>query len=826
MAGPIFADLEKQFVAAGDTRNALYAHVSGIEAQVETLNLQKSSEEMTQILARPDIQNDLALKQRCLEVKGEVDLNLDGVSARPSFEELERVAKLRHDDDAASRASGEIGILSFLEGNSSDAVKRVLNALGNSVWSHDVGAEIRYLSLLAQGLVENHSPNQALYPINRAISLAEGTDGGGFPKIAVSARAAALTELGRFQEAHQVVDLGLTYGRQHGYLGYQVEMLAAGGQLARAEGNIQSAINQYLEAAGLARRIHFNRGLAEVDAQLASLYQLAGDLPKAEGIARECIQVHREMGEVYELPHHLAVEASIQAALGNVQEAEQVFGTAERIVGTMLANTPTASVKRAVVSAMSEVFVGHFELEIRLGKYQEAYRVIEEARGRVTADRLWSVSDFRGLRKPPEITAAERKLALLQIKLLDATSDQEEKTLVDAITDAENELSIPREPQLENVAWRRPELIDLQRTLSKDEVLLEYVIGTDASYCMSITGADVQVTTLPDRKIIDALVDHYRTAVHHELDAKAQGQALYDAILKPVLSKRDQEKVIVVADGSLYSVPFAAVTDDQNKYLVESRTISYSASGTVFGLMRARSGSVPRELLAVGDVDYGNRLRTGFNELFREVKVLRSDGLENLPGSGDEVLAVKAALKDVKSVVLSQHDATESNFKRDADKPLAVIHLALHAVADSKYPDRSALVFAPDTKSGEDGLLQVREIRMLPIAGTGLVTLSACDTSVGRVEGQEGISNMVYAFLYAGARSAVATFWKVEDTATAKLMGRFYTELGQGTQKAEALRQAQLELAHSSNSLRLPFYWAAFNLTGEGSDNIKTGEVR
>src|SRR5260370_32534315 len=118
-------------------------------------------------------------------------------------------------------------------------------------------------------------------------------------------------------------------------------MLAAAVQLARTEGNTQLAITLYLQAAGLAREIHFNRGLAEVDAQLASLYQIAGDLPKAEDSARECIQSHRELGEVYELPHHLAVEANIQAALGDTATAERTFETAERIVGTMLANTPT-----------------------------------------------------------------------------------------------------------------------------------------------------------------------------------------------------------------------------------------------------------------------------------------------------------------------------------------------------------------------------------------------------------------------------------------------------------------------------------------------------
>lgn len=128
-AGPIFRRLENDFASRGDTRDALYAHVSRLEADIESVNLQNVSDELARIIARPEVQGDLALKQRSFEVKGNVDLNRDGVSARPSFEELERVASLRHDNDAVSRASGELGILSFLEGNSSEASKRVLGAL-------------------------------------------------------------------------------------------------------------------------------------------------------------------------------------------------------------------------------------------------------------------------------------------------------------------------------------------------------------------------------------------------------------------------------------------------------------------------------------------------------------------------------------------------------------------------------------------------------------------------------------------------------------------------------------------------------------------------
>ncbi len=820
-AGPIFRRVEITFTSIGDARNALYAHVSRLEADIESSNLQQVSDELARTIARPEVQRDLPLKQRCLEVKGNVDLNRDGVSARKSFEELERVANLRHDVDSASRASGELGIISFLEGNSSEASKRVLQALFHAHLAGDVGAEIRYLSLFGQGMAENKGATQALWPLNRAIAIARRTPGAGFPKMAVSGRASALTQLGRFSEAHQVVELGLNYARQRGYLGYQVDMLAVGGQLARAEGNNQTALSLYLQATALARQIHFNRGLAEVDAQLASLYQRAGNLPEAEKFARECTQSHRELGEVYELPHHLAIEANIQAASGEVNAAQRTFETGERIVGTMLANSPTPSVKRAVVSTMSELFVGHFELAVKQGDLTKAYGVMEEARGRVTADRVWAEADGRVSRKPAEVTAAERKLALLQIKLLDSTSEQDRDKLSDSIVDAENELSIPNHPPIENAPWRRPELIDLQRTIASDETLLEYVVGDDASYCLAITATGVEAFPLPARSVIRNLVDAFLVAIQKNRDAKAEGSALYSAILKPVIEGRSTPKIVVIPDGNLYQVPFAALSADGEKYLLESHTISYAPSGTVFALLRSRAPDVPRELLAVGDADYGNVFQRGWASIFRGVRELRRDSLGDLPGSGDEVQAVRSALKDVNSVVLSREQATEANFKRDADKPVTVMHLALHAVADTKHPDRAALVFAPDPVGGEDGLLQVREIQTLPIAGTSLVTLSACDTSVGRVEGEEGVSSIVYAFLYAGVRSAVATYWPVEDTATADLMRDFYNELGHGTSKADALRRAQLRLADSRMEMHEPFHWAAFELIGEGSDTIE-----
>ena len=133
----------------------------------------------------------------------------------------------------------------------------------------------------------------------------------------------------------------------------------------------------------------------------------------------------------------------------------------------------------------------------------------------------------------------------------------------------------------------------------------------------------------------------------------------------------------------------------------------------------------------------------------------------------------------------------------------------------TKFPERSALIFAPARGGTEDGLLQVREIRNLRLSAK-LVTLSACDTGVGPV-GEAGVANVVNAFIEAGALSVVSTLWEVEDRSTEKLMTDFYKNLAEHEPKATALRQAQLDLMAKGLS---PYYWASFQLVGEPTGTI------
>ena len=114
----------------------------------------------------------------------------------------------------------------------------------------------------------------------------------------------------------------------------------------------------------------------------------------------------------------------------------------------------------------------------------------------------------------------------------------------------------------------------------------------------------------------------------------------------------------------------------------------------------------------------------------------------------------------------------------------------------------------------------MREIRDLSL-NTDLVTLSACDTGVGRLEGEEGITNLVRAFLLAGARSVVASLWTADDPSTRTLMERFYRHIADGEDKASALRHAQMDLLAEFGDQALPFYWAGFIMMGDGSGKIR-----
>jgi CHAT domain-containing protein len=212
-----------------------------------------------------------------------------------------------------------------------------------------------------------------------------------------------------------------------------------------------------------------------------------------------------------------------------------------------------------------------------------------------------------------------------------------------------------------------------------------------------------------------------------------------------------------------------------------------------------------RSFLAVGGVPY---TRAGLTQGAITRGGARG-ALGNLPASGEELRVAAEALVPKVKLLLTGRRATEAAFKKADFSSFRFIHLAVHGIADMSFPERAALVMLSDPASGEDGYLQAAEIVMLHLNGQTVV-LSACDTAVGPLQGQEGIANIARAFLIAGAREVISSVWPVDDTASLFLMRRMYEHIAAGMPASAALGTAKRDMIRTFGSHAAPYLWAGF----------------
>jgi CHAT domain-containing protein len=184
--------------------------------------------------------------------------------------------------------------------------------------------------------------------------------------------------------------------------------------------------------------------------------------------------------------------------------------------------------------------------------------------------------------------------------------------------------------------------------------------------------------------------------------------------------------------------------------------------------------------------------------------------LGSLPFARVEAREIEKALGG-RSRLLLGPDASE-HFLKTADlRPFRILHFAAHAVVDDEKPDHSAVVLAPGAPQ-EDGLLQIREVLGLDIAGD-LVVLATCRSSSGPLLQGEGPLSLARAFFQAGARTVVGSLWSLRDDETARLVAAFYRALGDGLPVAAAMARAQRERIAAGAPAAA---WAGLVVLGDG----------
>jgi len=830
---PLYADAQREFRRLNDPKGALEAQLGWLRAEAYEEPSPALAAEVDRDLRNPIIQGSAELTLRCLMAKAAIEEEVNEDYSRPTWERIQELAKRLNDRRWQARAQAELGIIAFLDGDVATATQALKTALISLYLQGDMAAAIYYGSIVGNGQVEAGEPEAGIKYCETAIQTAATIKDMGFPFMAYEGKARGLIALNRSAEAKQVLDEAIRQAQAQNALAAEAQLLVVRGK-EEAPVDLQQAIKDLGAAIDFCKQHRFHHALAWGTFELATVYRDHGDFAQAERYAATAERETEALEDKYHLPEDLALMAELAAKAGRTAAADSLYRRAEDVTEGLLASMPSRQVEGSLIGALSNIYVGHFSLAAtKLKDMNEAYEVLEKARGRSIADALRS-EPTHPVRADPITQAAAKEVSRIQLALLHETDRGQRVNLLERLFQAEQVLApVGRAKSPFQQAAIRTHAVDvatLQRSLRRDDMILEYVLDEPRSFCLHITRTDFAVTVLPaGRERIEDLVDRYLAEVRSSKTGADTGAILYSLLLQPVPGEESSPRLIIVSDGKLHLLPFGSLTDVRSRYLIESHVVTYAPSATVLCLIRnSRTTHPPTQaFLGVGDVHY---MRDGTTAIKNESSAdsastagtadpfdVAGIRLQDLPNARHEVIAASRVFRETR--LLLGRDATEAAFKAQPLADFEIIHIAAHGIASAKFPERAALVLGSDPKSGEDGLLQVREIRDLSL-NADLVTLSACDTNVGALKGEEGIANLVRAFLFAGAKSVVASLWTVSDPSTLKLMERFYRYIAGGEDNGSGLRQAQMDLIAEFGDQALPFYWAGFIMVGDGSGKI------
>jgi len=234
--------------------------------------------------------------------------------------EVEQIANELGDERWSTRASGELGVIAFLEGDSWKAAKLLGAALLSTMANGDEGGEIRFLEMLGNGMEEVNRHSEALMLFQKAITLAEADTDSGLPFMAYEGKAKALAALGKPDEAKAMLEDAFAKARSQQKQGHAAQLLIILSKLAAQEGHPQQAIWDLENAGQLTTGIRFYRIEADAMFELAKLYRDSGDLANAESRATQGLIASQLVGDRYYVPRNLTVLADLRARRADIRQ--------------------------------------------------------------------------------------------------------------------------------------------------------------------------------------------------------------------------------------------------------------------------------------------------------------------------------------------------------------------------------------------------------------------------------------------------------------------------------------------------------------------------
>jgi len=681
------------------------------------------------------------------------------------------------------------------------------------------------------------------------------------------------------------------------------------GDVYLLQGNYSQALEYLQKSLTVSEELNLKRDAAFALYNIAIVHEKQGNYAKALEAASRSAAIARQIGSREYLWNALAVAGQSHRALNDLAKARQAFEEAIRIVESIRSNIVGDEARTSYFTKAQKLYELYVDLLMELhrqrpseGHDAAALQASERARARSLLEILMeSHADIRqGV--DPVLLERERTLrqrlnaaAERQVRFLSGKHTLEQAALVRkevaeltaSLQDVEARIRL-KSPRYAALTQPVPlSLKEIQQLLDQDTLLLEYALGEDRSYLWAVTQTAIKSYELPKR----AEIEKSAKEVYSWLTAGYRGERfiggqrpspavvgatryteesirLSRMVFAPVASQLATKRLLIVSDGVLQYIPFAALPDPaamnrkgkaEQPLLVNHEIVSLPSASVLAVLRRefATRAPAPKSVAVLADpvfeeADERVRIATASNGTTRggaeptaskESKVddraansrfILERALSLQPSTGEDgkvraglnisrlpftrreaaaILAAAPAGAGIQSLDFRASRATATNSELSQYR---IVHFATHGLLNSERPELSGIILSLVDENGrpQDGFLRLHEIYNLSL-NAELVVLSACQTGLGKEIKGEGLIGLTRGFMYAGSPRVVASLWKVDDVATAELMQRFYRHMLTNKRRpAAALRAAQVEMRRQPR-WQSPYYWAAFQLQGE-----------
>jgi CHAT domain-containing protein/tetratricopeptide (TPR) repeat protein len=419
--------------------------------------------------------------------------------------------------------------------------------------------------------------------------------------------------------------------------------------------------------------------------------------------------------------------------------------------------------------------------------------------------------------------------------------------------------------------FKQLDLEQIQHELrDSDTILLEYALGDERSYLWAVTSDSLHSYELPARKVLeDAARELYlsmtvRQGINGQIDDDYQANVetaeklgaekatnLSQTLLGPLAEQLGTRRLLVVTEGALQLIPFDAlpvpvaptanpkVSNSKRLLLETNEVVVLPSISTLIASRRAPShiSSTGKLIALMADPVFSiNDDRVQSQPLSPSIalaaikknpeqsvitETLARDALARLGHASEEADEILATAPWGTTMMAKGFDATRE-LAMDSDvAQYQIVHFATHGFLDTEHPELSGIVLTMVDRNGvkRNGLMTLHDIYSLDLSSE-LTVLSACQTALGKQIKGEGLVGLTHSFMAAGAKTVIASLWKVDDRATAILMSDLYHSMLQdGMSPGASLRSAKLKLMRDKR-WSAPYYWAGFVLQGEYANRI------